>query len=87
MVRPSGDPQPEFGAVVRELRSRRGASQKQLAREAGISPPTLCGIERGYGNPTWTTVVALAKALQVSVAEIATRAEEQARGEFIENKR
>ena len=67
--------QPSLGKAIRELRQKRGASLKTLAADAGITLNMLSLIERGEGNPTWATVNGIAKALGVSVAELANAAE------------
>lgn len=74
-MRISNNPQPALGAAIRALRSERDAKQLAVAEDAGITVAHLSKIERGYINPTWGTVVAIAAALNVSVAEIATRAD------------
>jgi transcriptional regulator with XRE-family HTH domain len=60
-----------IGAQVAAWRRRRGMSQRMLAGFAGISQPYLSQIETG-SRPVErrSTVVALAEALQVSVAEL-----------------
>jgi transcriptional regulator with XRE-family HTH domain len=68
--------QPALGKAIRELRQKQGASLKTLAGRAGITLNMLSLIERGEGNPTWATVSEIAKALGVSVAELAKQAEE-----------
>ncbi len=60
---------------MRELRNEKGDSQEVLAGKAGITKNMLSLIERGEGNPSWTTVEGIAKALGVSVAELAKRAD------------
>lgn len=67
--------QPALGKAIRELRHKKGASLETLAGEAGITLNMLSLIERGEGNPTWATVRGIAKALGVSVAELAKLAE------------
>lgn len=57
------------------MRAERGATQQRLAETAGITVAHLSKIERGLTNPTWGTVVALAGALKVTVADLATRSE------------
>ena len=73
-MRPSQHPQPALGVAIRQLRLKRGMTQVGLAREAGLTSPSLSFIERGGTNPTWHTVKNLAAALGVSVAEVATLA-------------
>lgn len=72
---PPEDPQRGLGAAVRRLRLERGLSQEDLAHDAGLTTGTLSKIERGLSNPTWGTVRRLAHALDVSVAELASRAD------------
>jgi transcriptional regulator with XRE-family HTH domain len=61
------------------LRGKRDKSLQELAPEAGITFGTLSLIERGEANPTWETVKRIAAALDVSVAELAKRAEGSAK--------
>jgi transcriptional regulator with XRE-family HTH domain len=67
--------QAALGQAIRELRQKRGATLETLASEAGITLNMLSLIERGEGNPTWTTVRGIAGALGVSVAELAKAAD------------
>jgi len=57
-------------AVLRRLRKTQGLSQESLAQRAGIALNTYSRIERGHASPTWPTVRQLAKALNVSMAEL-----------------
>lgn len=68
------DPKVALARAIRELRTERGATQEALAHEAGITVGHLSKIERGLANPSWTTVVSIAKALEISVADLATAA-------------
>jgi transcriptional regulator with XRE-family HTH domain len=74
-MRSSERPQPALGKAVRELRRKRGATQEALGRDAELTTATLSLIERGEANPTWDTLRKIAKALGVSVAELAKLAE------------
>ncbi len=67
--------QAALGKAIRQLRNKQGKSQATLATEAGITPNMLSLIERGEANPSWATVQGIARALGVSVAEIAKGAE------------
>ena len=63
-------------SVGRELREERLASGKRLidvAEEAGVSPQYLSELERGLKDPSSELLAAIAGALGLSVAEIATR--------------
>ena len=73
---PSEQPQPALGKAIRQLRRERGVSQEALAYEAGVTSGTLSLIERGLSNPTWGTVKGIAKALGVSMGDLARQADE-----------
>jgi transcriptional regulator with XRE-family HTH domain len=63
-----------IGERVRYWRARRGKNQRILAGLAGISQPFLSQIETGArGVESRATLVALAEALEVSVAELTGR--------------
>lgn len=59
-----------FARNLRELRAARGFSQEQFAIHADISRGYYGNIERGKHSPSLTTVVRLARALNVSVQEL-----------------
>jgi transcriptional regulator with XRE-family HTH domain len=70
---------PEHGALgeaIRTLRMEAGLSQEQLAEGAGTDLTQVGGIERGVRNPSYTTLLRLADALETTVGEIATLADE-----------
>ena len=51
---------------MKELRNKRGISQRQLARLVGVTPSAISAIERGETKePRWSLVVAIAKELRV----------------------
>jgi DNA-binding XRE family transcriptional regulator len=63
-------------SVGHELREERLASGKRLvdvAEDAGVSPQYLSEVERGLKDPSSELLAAIAGALGLSVAEIATR--------------
>jgi transcriptional regulator with XRE-family HTH domain len=76
--RPRQNPksQKALGAVIRDVRTEKGLSLEALAGEAGISKNMLSLIERGEGNPSWSTVEGIAAALGIAVSQIAKRAEQ-----------
>ncbi len=67
--------QKALGTAIRELRSKKGVSLEALAGDAGISKNMLSLIERGEGNPSWSTVEGIAAALGISISQLAKRAE------------
>lgn len=69
----------DLGKAIRELREARGLTLDALAAEAGMHTTYLSRIERAHSSPTWEKISSLAEALGVSIAEIATAAEGQAK--------
>ncbi|HET7121120.1 MAG TPA: helix-turn-helix transcriptional regulator [Solirubrobacterales bacterium] len=65
-----------LGEAVRRLRTEAGLSQEQLAERAATDLTQVGGVERGVRNPSYTTLVRLAAALEVSVGQLATLADE-----------
>ncbi|HEX3590010.1 MAG TPA: cupin domain-containing protein [Pseudonocardiaceae bacterium] len=57
------------GALVRKLRVSANLSLASLAASAELSPGLLSQIERGIGNPSFTTLIKLAHALEVPVGK------------------
>jgi DNA-binding XRE family transcriptional regulator len=69
-------------SVGRVLRGERLGGERRLvdvAEEAGVSPQYLSEVERGLKDPSSELLAAIAGALGLSVAEIATRV---SRGSF-----
>lgn len=55
---------------IKELRNQRGLTQEKLARRAGLSPGYLARLEIGMHDPQMSTLLKLAKALGVKVAQL-----------------
>jgi len=55
--------------AVKEIRRRKGWSQKELAEESGVGQDTISGIESGRHEPRPSTLRKLADALDVEVAD------------------
>jgi transcriptional regulator with XRE-family HTH domain len=72
---PSQRPQHALGRAIRQIREKRGLTQEAVAHEAGVTTSTYGLIERGQSNPTWATVEDIASALEVSMVELAKRAD------------
>jgi transcriptional regulator with XRE-family HTH domain len=70
--------QPGLGRAIRNLREKREMTQEDLAEAAGITVRTLSQLETGNGNPTWATVGDIARALGVSITEVAKHSEREA---------
>lgn len=65
-----------FGAVLKKRRQAAGISQEALAEKADIHPRHVGYIERSERNPSLNVAKSLAKALDVSLAELIQEAEE-----------
>lgn len=74
-MRRAANPQPALGAAVRQLREKRGLTQEALAHEADLTVGHLSMIERGHANPSWGAARALARALNVSMTDLAKLAD------------
>ena len=59
-----------FGAVVRELRERRGWTQEQLAERAEMNASYLGFVERGDNVPTLTIIIQIADGLGVAPEDL-----------------
>lgn len=59
-----------LGARLRAQREARGYTQAKLAERVGVSPNYLGVLERGVKLPTLDTLILVAKALEVSPAEL-----------------
>jgi transcriptional regulator with XRE-family HTH domain len=62
---------PDIGERVQNVRRLRMWTQARLAKEAGVSPTTVSGIETGkIGRPHFGTIGKLARALDVAPEEL-----------------
>ncbi len=60
----------KLGQEVRKLRQQRGITLKQMAQLSGLSDRFLIEVEKGKANPSLTSLVSLADALQTSLTEL-----------------
>jgi transcriptional regulator with XRE-family HTH domain len=60
-----------FGQRIRELRNARNLSQEALAAECGLDRTYISGIERGKRNVSLRNIEVIARALRVSISELA----------------
>jgi XRE family aerobic/anaerobic benzoate catabolism transcriptional regulator len=60
----------ELGRRLRDLRQRRGLTQKALGERAGVSPRFLVQVEGGEGNLSVLRLAELAEALGVSLTQL-----------------
>jgi len=59
----------ELGGIIQRLRLEASISIGSFAATAGVSSGLVSQIERGLGNPSYTTLIKLAQALQVPVGK------------------
>ncbi|GAB4000781.1 hypothetical protein GCM10028807_54750 [Spirosoma daeguense] len=59
-----------FGVSVRQKRQQKGLSQDELAYQCQVDVRQIGRIERGEINTTISTVLVLARALEVSIADL-----------------
>lgn len=62
-----------LGENIRYCRERRGVSQAQIAKLAGIPRATWTNLESGTANPTLAVLIKAANALQVRLDELLTQ--------------
>jgi transcriptional regulator with XRE-family HTH domain len=60
----------KFGIRLKEIRNRSGLTLEQLAFDADIELSQVHRVEKGKINPTLTTLIALAKGLGITLAEL-----------------
>jgi len=63
--------------LLRQERERRKLSKYFIAQESGLSPQMIAYVENGERNPTLETVLRIAAALKVDLAEIIKRAQKE----------
>ncbi|HEV3047417.1 MAG TPA: helix-turn-helix transcriptional regulator [Solirubrobacteraceae bacterium] len=70
-----------LGTVLRRVREERRITREVLAVRAGLSVGTLARLELGSSDPTWSTIAALAHALELSLEDLGAlvEADEDAR--------
>lgn len=70
------EPQRGIAWAVRKIRTEGGLTQSALAKRVGLDPSQVSRLEQGKGNPRWGTVRRIAAGLGVSLADLATVAED-----------
>jgi transcriptional regulator with XRE-family HTH domain len=69
------EPDPALVVVLQRLRHDHGLTQEGLAFQADLRIATLSRIERGVTDPAWSSIRAIAKALNMSLNELAAAVE------------
>lgn len=74
----AGQPSPMFGAALQAIRVEKGISLDLLSAWTGLTLDWLLDAEQERCDPTWDEIVLVAQGLDVSVYELALRAEAEA---------
>lgn len=64
-----------FGKHLRALRTRRGLTGVQFAEKLGVDKQFLSRLELGQSDPRITTLIRLAQALEMTLAELTKQME------------
>jgi transcriptional regulator with XRE-family HTH domain len=64
-----------LGEAIEELRDEAKLTHEQLADRLGMSFQRISELERGVGNPTFATLIRVAKGLDVELSDLAGRME------------
>lgn len=56
------------GDAIKNLRKKKGISQKELAQKCGLSANTLCSIENSESFPSRESIDKICKALDIPVS-------------------
>jgi transcriptional regulator with XRE-family HTH domain len=76
---PLDAPDPKLAGAIRALRNAHGTTQEEVAHAAGLTSSSYSRIERGITNPSWTTVQRIARALEITLVELAQAIEREQR--------
>ena len=66
-----------FGKALREVRTAAGKSRVDVGHGSGLHPTSIALIETGKRDPSWDTVVRMARGIGASLADIAAAYERQ----------
>jgi transcriptional regulator with XRE-family HTH domain len=70
-MRRTAQPDPALAAALRKLREERELTREAVAFRAGITNGALAQIELARSAPKWMTVMHIARAMDVSLVELA----------------
>jgi transcriptional regulator with XRE-family HTH domain len=62
-----------FAAKLKELRTQANLTQSELAKRSGVPLGTLQGFEQGHREPTYGTLLKLARGLGVGLSAFETQ--------------
>lgn len=64
-----------IGSRIKDIRTKRGLTQEQLAEKIEINPKYLSSIERGLENPTLNILINAAETLDVGFDDVVSQIE------------
>lgn len=74
-VKPRSPDHAALGQAVEELRREAGLTQEELADRMNTESPTVGKLERGVANPTFSSLLRVARGLSIELSEIVERFE------------
>jgi transcriptional regulator with XRE-family HTH domain/KaiC/GvpD/RAD55 family RecA-like ATPase/quercetin dioxygenase-like cupin family protein len=74
-----------LGKHVKELRTRRGLSQTDLAKQVGVTPSTISQVESNHIYPSLPALIKISEILSVNISYFLTDAETEAKVIFPES--
>ncbi len=75
LKRKSDTPSQALGAVMTELRTKRGLGYEEVAHRVGCNPEYMNGIEHGHHNPSLKVLQAIADVHHVKLSKLFALAE------------
>jgi transcriptional regulator with XRE-family HTH domain len=72
---PRAKPDRALAVTIRTLREERGVTREAMAHEVGITTGSLAHIELAQSVPSWASFCCIARALGLSISELATEIE------------
>ncbi|HMJ72606.1 MAG TPA: helix-turn-helix transcriptional regulator [Solirubrobacterales bacterium] len=74
-VKPRSPDHAALGRVIEELRHEAGLTQEELADRIHTESPPVGKLERGLSNPTFSSLLRVARGLDVELSEVVERFE------------
>jgi transcriptional regulator with XRE-family HTH domain len=74
-VKPRSSDHAALGQAVEELRHEAGLTQEELADRMNTESPTVGKLERGVANPTFSSLLRVARGLGIELSEVVERFE------------
>lgn len=72
-VKPRSPDHAALGRAVEELRQEAGLTQEELADRMNTESPTVGKLERGVANPTFVSLLRVARGLDIELSEVFER--------------